>query len=70
MDSTICNVIYVDRAVRQERLIRPSDDKPLDALESPSLEENVSLLLDVFGHGMFCVGPAPYMDGDETDSPL
>ncbi len=72
MVSTICNVIYVDRTVRQEGLIRASENRPRAALESPGLDENVNLLLDVFGHGMFPprTSSSFNFDGAVSDFPL
>ena len=55
MTSSICNVIYVDRRVREDRIVlsNPADVNSAAAeWESPSLQENVSLLSGVFGDGM------------------
>lgn len=55
MDAVACNVIYVDRHIQQDRLVRaPSDqldgqDDALQAFETPSVEENVKVLLNIFG---------------------
>lgn len=66
MDATLCNVVYVDNTIQQDRLFRarpPVDTHILDPTDQPdtipetwesrTLEENVSLLADVFGDGVF-----------------
>ncbi len=61
MDTDTCNVVYVDRSVREDRVVRlhPNGAGHLrgagsdsdDQWESPSLRDNVGLLLEVFGQG-------------------
>ena len=66
MDATHCNVIYVDNTIREDRVFKArsrSDDTPIPQSqhsrnqrqwESKTLEENVSLLSDVFGAVHLC----------------
>lgn len=52
MEHATCNVLYVDRGVRQDRYLRSSQIDSLasqDNYESPHIAENAKLLLDVFG---------------------
>ena len=60
MDDNVCNVIYVDRNVREDRLLRPSSTEPdvvgsqgvaLDD-EPQILGDNLQLLLGAFGDSM------------------
>lgn len=57
MDSACCNVIYVDRNVREDRLVlasaRVNDafDPDIPGEELRLLEENLTLLHDTFGDG-------------------
>ena len=58
----VCNVIYVDRNVREERVLRPSStESDVAKSQSAALDEepqilgdNLQLLLGAFGDGMFC----------------
>jgi len=60
MDSALCNIIYVDRVVREDRLVSSHSqvintnggESPVSQRESAGLEENVRLLLESFGSGM------------------
>lgn len=64
MDATHCNVIYVDNTIREDRVFQArSDDASIPTShqsrnppqwESKTLEENVSLLSDVFGAVHLC----------------
>ncbi len=56
----MCNVVYVDRSVRVDRVVRSQGSgfadvagavPAVDQWESPSLRDNVGLLLDVFDQG-------------------
>lgn len=58
MDNATCHVVYVNRQVRQDRLIRPNtqNDQPLDATDSvvredDDIQKDADLLLDTFGEG-------------------
>lgn len=62
MDDNVCNVIYVDRNVREDRLLRPSSTEPdvvgsqgvaLDD-EPQILGDNLQLLLGAFGDIYVC----------------
>ncbi|KAK3333200.1 hypothetical protein B0T19DRAFT_119466 [Cercophora scortea] len=57
MEYASCNVIYVDRAVRQDRYIQESaqstDQDPVE-WESSHIAQNVKLLLHVFGEVHLC----------------
>ena len=54
MDAVVCNVIYVDRAIEEDRLVRAQPDQvdgqdgASQAFESSSVEENVKVLLHIF----------------------
>jgi hypothetical protein len=50
MDSATCNVIYVDRAVYQSRLL---ESPTVDLYETGELRENLELLLNAFGPSEF-----------------
>ncbi|KAL1899471.1 3',5'-cyclic-nucleotide phosphodiesterase [Sporothrix stenoceras] len=69
MDTTICNVIYVDDAIQEDRVFRARSangvqkqqlieeaetEVPARAWESKTLEENICLLADVFGDVHLC----------------
>ncbi|KAH9898896.1 HD-domain/PDEase-like protein [Xylariomycetidae sp. FL2044] len=56
MDSSTCNVIYVDRNVLQDRLIGSSDIEDLG--ESGELRENLELLVNAFGDVHVCMNGA------------
>ncbi|CAK7212363.1 3',5'-cyclic-nucleotide phosphodiesterase [Sporothrix bragantina] len=62
MDATLCNVIYVDSAIQEDRVfharstdgtqrqkLTDSTETPAPAWESKTLEDNILLLADVFG---------------------
>lgn len=66
MDATLCNVIYVDDAIQEDRVFHArsangaprqqlieevESEIPATAWESKTLEENICLLADVFGDG-------------------
>lgn len=66
MDATLCNVIYVDDTIQEDRVFRArsangiqrqqlteetENEAPIAAWESKTLEENICLLADVFGDG-------------------
>lgn len=56
MDSVVCNVVYVDRDVREDRVVTAEEMKrdALDGtsnvpvLETPCLTENINILLGMF----------------------
>ncbi len=55
MEHASCNIIYVDRAVSQDRYIQAGTVSPEnDAIpwETAHIADNVKLLLDVFGEGI------------------
>ncbi|OAA58391.1 3'5'-cyclic nucleotide phosphodiesterase, catalytic domain protein [Niveomyces insectorum RCEF 264] len=67
MDATLCNVVYVDRTIQQDRIFHARrengaqqhqvdgfDSAPFVPWESQTLEANVSLLADVFGKVHLC----------------
>ncbi len=54
MDNAFCNVIYVDSAVKSREFIAEGQSfKHALGEEKANLEQNVKLLLDVFGGGMY-----------------
>ncbi|KAI5859321.1 HD-domain/PDEase-like protein [Durotheca rogersii] len=55
MDSATCNVIYVDRNVHEDRILRLSSAK---LSESGELRANLGLLLDAFGDVHVCASGA------------
>nr|ADZ55459.2 3'5'-high-affinity cAMP phosphodiesterase [Sporothrix schenckii] len=68
MDTTLCNVIYVDDSIREDRVFharsangvqrqpteQPETEAPATAWESKTLEDNICLLADVFGDVHLC----------------
>ena len=52
METTACNVLYVDRRVREDRYIDRSQVLDQIDWESSHIAENAKLLVDVFGEGM------------------
>jgi hypothetical protein len=59
MERATCNILYVDRNLREDRYLNKADGDVLALAEweSKDIEENVKLLLDVFGEGLsffFC----------------
>ncbi|KXH31010.1 3'5'-cyclic nucleotide phosphodiesterase [Colletotrichum simmondsii] len=61
MDNATCHVVYVNRQVRQDRLIRPNtqNDQPLDVADSvvqedDDIQKDAELLLDTFGEVYLC----------------
>ena len=52
METTACNVLYVDRRVREDRYIDRSQVLDQVDWESSHIAENAKLLVDVFGEGM------------------
>ncbi|CAK7218311.1 3',5'-cyclic-nucleotide phosphodiesterase [Sporothrix eucalyptigena] len=67
MDATLCNVIYVDSAIQEDRVFHARSangtqrqqltdqiETPVPAWESKTLEENICLLADVFGDVHLC----------------
>ncbi|KAI8635069.1 HD-domain/PDEase-like protein [Xylariaceae sp. FL1651] len=55
MDSATCNIIYVDRKVHQDRLLRSFT---ADVYETGELRTNLELLLNAFGHVHLCTNGA------------
>ena len=55
MDHATCNVLYVDRNVREDRYLTASkgDSAAGAEWETELIAENVKLLLHVFGEGSF-----------------
>jgi hypothetical protein len=66
MDATLCNVIYVDDTIQEDRVFRArsvndvqrqqlteqtENEALATAWESKTLEENIRLLAEVFGDG-------------------
>ena len=52
METTACNVLYVDRRVREDRYIDRSQVLDQVDWESSHIAENAKLLVDAFGEGM------------------
>ncbi len=56
MEPGTCNVLYVDRNVKEDRRLTSLDEKATAAdvqWESTHIAENVKHLLNVFGEGQF-----------------
>jgi hypothetical protein len=62
MENATCHVIVVDKTVREDRLIRVPENTGAGhsslGLETSLLDDNVGLLLDVFGDGQCCLTSA------------
>ncbi len=52
MENATCNVIYVDRRVRDDRYIARGQAVDDAEWEAESIAENSKLLMDIFGSGM------------------
>jgi hypothetical protein len=60
MEPGTCNVLYIDRNVKEDRCLSSFEDSTTteDAgWESSHIAENVKLLLNVFGEGLFTTTP-------------
>ena len=63
MDYAACNVVYVDRAAKEDKLVKREDSWPVSssidlpndsgnhAPDSPSLDVNLQTLLAIFSEG-------------------
>lgn len=72
MEPGQCNVLYIDRNVKEDRRLSTSEEAlPLGnaGWETPRIAENVKHLLDVFGQGWSKTAPA-YCHGRLTNLAL
>ena len=53
MEPGTCNVLYIDRNVREDRYLTSDENATTEVVqwETPNIAENVKHLLDVFGEG-------------------
>lgn len=63
MDGAACNVVYVDRAVKEDGVLNTShfgvDGAATPSWVSGPIRETLSLLIDAFGEGMAPMGSRP-----------